>query len=133
MRIALVLALAVAVGAVAGPLLAGEGGPVPERAAMAVEVRVKALEGEVAYLRAREVALTRYVAANAQRGAALERLAGQLEALGFTQKALPAESRVALVEGIRGMGVALRDDLPTPTKGEREMLAWAERVLDAAR
>lgn len=133
MRIALTLVLAVALGVVAAPLLAGEDGPVPERAAMAVEVRLNALEGEVAYLRAREDALTRYVAANAQRAAALERLAAQLEQLGFTQKAMPAESREALVAGIRGMGVALREGLPIPTKEERDMLAWVKRVLDAAR
>ena len=133
LTLALVAVLALAAGLLAGPLLAGEGGPAADRAALALDVRVQALEGEVAWLRAREAALTDYVLANDARGTALQALADQLVTLGFTQKALPAASREALVEGIRGMGASLREGLPTSTKDQQAMLAWVERVLSAAR
>ena len=96
---------------------------------MTVEGRLQALEAEVARLEMREAALTRYVLANAERGNALLRLADDLVRLGFTARAVPAESREALVAGLRGMGVSLRDGLPMPTPAEKALVDAAATAL----
>ena len=130
MRTALLVVAALVTGAVATPLLAKDvTDVVPNRGGVTVEGRLQALEAEVARLDMREAALTRYVLANAERGNALLRLADDLVRLGFTARAVPAESREALVAGLRGMGVSLRDGLPMPTPAEKALVDAAATAL----
>ncbi|MCA9314662.1 MAG: hypothetical protein H6806_05610 [Planctomycetes bacterium] len=130
MRTALLVVAALVTGAVATPLLAKDvTDVVPNRGGVTVEGRLQALEAEVARLEMREAALTRYVLANAERGNALLRLADDLVRLGFTARAVPAESREALVAGLRGMGVSLRDGLPMPTPAEKALVDAAATAL----
>ncbi|MEZ6008964.1 MAG: hypothetical protein R3F05_14535 [Planctomycetota bacterium] len=130
MRTALLVVAALVTGAVATPLLAKDvNDVVPNRGGVTVEGRLQALEAEVARLEMREAALTRYVLANAERGNALLRLADDLVRLGFTARAVPAESREALVAGLRGMGVSLRDGLPMPTPAEKALVDAAATAL----
>lgn len=130
MRTALLVIAALVTGAVATPLLAKEVfDVVPDRGGVTVEGRLRALESEVARLEMREAALTRYVLANAERGDALLRLADQLVRLGFTARAVPAESREALVAGLRGMGASLREGLPMPTPAEKTLVEAAAAAL----
>ena len=130
MRTALLVVAALVTGAVATPLLAKDvTDVVPNRGGVTVEGRPQALEAEVARLEMREAALTRYVLANAERGNALLRLADDLLRLGFTARAVPTESREALVAGLRGMGVSLRDGLPMPTPAEKALVDAAATAL----
>ena len=130
MRTALLVVAALVTGAVATPLLAKDvTDVVPNRGGVTVEGRPQALEAEVARLEMREAALTRYVLANAERGNALLRLADDLVRLGFTARAVPAESGEALVAVLRGMGVSLRDGLPMPTPAEKALVDAAATAL----
>ncbi len=138
MRHAFVAIALVAVGALAASHLVGpvfaRGGAVAEpprvdRGTLSVERRLKALETEVAYLRSREEAVSRYVLANSQRSTHLQQLAADLVRLGFTARAVPAESREALVAGLRGVANSLSEGLPYASKEERLMLDEVEETL----
>lgn len=132
MRTALLVVVALATGVIAGPLLAKDVGDViPDRQAVSVEGRLQALEAEVARLESREEALSRYVLANGERGNALLRMADEMVRLGFTQRAVPADSREALVAGLRAMGASLRDGLPTPLPSEAALIRAAREALRA--
>lgn len=132
MRTALLVVTALVAGALAAPLVAKDTRDVvPNRGGITVEGRLQALEAEVKRLEMREAALTRYVLANAERGDALVRLADELVRLGFTARAVPAESREALVGGLRAMGASLREGLPTPTPAEATLAEAAGAALRA--
>ena len=98
-----------------------------EPAAAELSARVDLLGREVRYLRSRESHLSTYVLRNGERAAALERLATELRALGFTSGANPAPARERLLASFTEMAQDLRAELPVPTKAELEMLAALAR------
>ena len=104
-----------------------------QRQALRAEDRLAALEAEVAYLRSREAALTRYVLGNKARAAGWATVADELERLGFTKRAHPAVSREALLARFRQLATQLSEDLPESSRSDKEMLAWIDEHLREAK
>lgn len=117
------------------PLLRADdaGAPPAGRVGMELPDRVLALELELSYLRLREDAVSAYVLANGARAEAIDRMANQMTQLGFAQKAMPAESREALLAGLRALAADLREGLPHATPAEMLALDTLRRHLAARR
>ncbi len=84
--------------------------------------RLETLELQVEYLRSREASLSAYVLRNADRAAALERLATKMRAEGFTKRAIPVSSRESLLNGLSALAKDLARDLPALTDVEQVQL-----------
>ena len=80
------------------------------------------LEFQVEYLRAREVALTKYVLLNERRAAGLEDIARRSRAAGFEAKSIAVDSRRILLGGLETLAASLRKDLPALTREEQLLL-----------
>ena len=87
-----------------------------------LSLRLEALELQVEYLASREESLTQYVLANEQRARGLELLAANMRKLGFENRKIPVDSRIALLKGLEGMAKSLRQDLPKLTKEQASQL-----------
>jgi hypothetical protein len=94
----------------------------PPAADKTLEERMRLAEAQIEYLRAREASVSAYITANAQRAQGLDALAADMDRLGFGQKAIPAESRERLLQGIRALAASLRDGLPVLTEAEQRLL-----------
>jgi hypothetical protein len=125
MRTTVVLAcsalLVAGLGALA-PLLAEDGPTATDPVVKALQEKVQKLERQVEYLRSREDATTRYVLAHQKRSEILGLMLDDAVRLGFTARALPAESRERVVGGLREFAAALVADLPLPTRAEAALL-----------
>ncbi len=127
------------VGALAMAFLAGVGGfaladaqrDINARARMATEDRLAILEREVHYLHGREQRLSAYMLANKARADGLTKLASLVRAQGFTQRALPAQSRETLIRGLETLAVSMKNDLPIETKEEAALLADIKKRIMA--
>lgn len=87
-----------------------------------LSLRLEALELRVKYLASREESLTQYVLANEQRAKGLDLLAANVRKLGFENRKIPVDSRIALLKGLEGMAKSLRQDLPKLTKEQANQL-----------
>lgn len=96
--------------------------------ARALQRRVQALEHQVAYLLSREADLTAYLLTHETVGADVEAAVTAADRQGFTQGAIPTDSRVSLLEGLRAFGRALQKGLPEITKKQKEILEAAARL-----
>ena len=126
-------------GILIAALLAGLGGfaladakrDLNARKRMAAEDRLTILEHEVSYLRAREQRLSGYMLANGARADGLTKLASLVRAQGFTQRAMPAQSRETLIRGLETLAVSMKNDLPLETKEEAALLAATNKLFGA--
>lgn len=132
-----ILILALALLALLGGLSFGQG-----RFASAEEegddARLRELEAEVAalkvktrYLMMRETDMSVYVLRNQERGTALAVLADRMVELGFTNRAIPANSREAFIAGLRALAADLTEGLPVLTVDQRQLLEAAVRFDEA--
>ena len=87
-----------------------------------LEKQVELLEAQVAYLRAREDALTTYLLASEGRSNALSQDLARSRREGFTMAAISSTSREALLSGLEGYAAAVGADLPALTKEQAELL-----------
>jgi hypothetical protein len=130
-RFAHVLVLALLVLAAYAVARADEpaGDPVErlQQQVQALETRVGALAGEVAYLRSREADLTAFALGHAAWSQDLLALVGRAESQGFLQRAIPVESRQTLLEALKGFAAALGKGLPAVTKAQEQQLRDAEK------
>jgi hypothetical protein len=77
---------------------------------------------EVEYLRARERMLTSYILQNAERADGLDKVATDADEKGFTKRAIPPNSRQAILDGMRALAKSLRQDLPTVDTEQQAIL-----------
>ena len=87
-----------------------------------LEKQVELLEAQVAYLGARETALTTYILATEQRSAGLRNKLARSRAEGFTMAAFSAPSRELLLGGLEGYASDIGRDLPALTDEEAQLL-----------
>lgn len=86
------------------------------------------LELKVSYLMARELDLTKYLAASEARGVALEQMVARMLTQGYTNKAIPPRSRETLMAGLRALGASLRSDVPVVTEKQTALLKGTEQA-----
>ncbi len=101
-------------------------GPVKPAAFKELRAKVESLEKDVAYLRAREESLTRYIVGNEALAGALEAAVKRSRSQGFENKAMPAESRVTLLRALEDMAHNLRKNVPVLSKEEERLLRAAK-------
>ncbi len=104
-----------------------------DRSTLELKDRVKALELEVQYLRSRDKAITAYVLGNEARAKGLDDIASKCRREGFTQRAIPADSRETLLQGMNALATHMRKDLPAITKEEAALLEQMERLLKGSK
>lgn len=118
-------------GPAAGEAAGGEDGADTTRKLAAHARAIEALELEASYLRSRETAVSTYLAAHVERADALAALAKRCRELGFTKRAIPADSREALLGGVDALALSLRTGLPELTPEQTAMLAKAAALRKA--
>lgn len=135
--LALLLGTALVLGAGLLPSGPAHGADEDEEVVKASDVKalreqVAALQKQVEYLRSRETALTAYVLANDVRGAALQKSMAISRDQGFLKRAIPENSRTALLEGLIDLGRTMRAELPEVTGEQARMRKQADAATRRA-
>lgn len=94
--------------------------------------QVAALQKQVEYLRSRETALSAYVLAHDVRAAALQKSVALSREQGFLKRAIPEDSRTALLAGLNDLARSLRVELPALTSEQARMRKQADAATRRA-
>ena len=94
----------------------------------ALQTRCLKLEKQVAYLLAREQALTTYILGAQARGKGMQTMVNRMRSQGFTNRSIPAESRETLLQGLDEIGRDLQKELPALTAQQSALLKAADRI-----
>ena len=87
-----------------------------------LRARLEALELEVAFLRAREEAVTAYLLQGKERSESFAATGAQARQQGFEHSKTPTPSRVTLLRGLEAVWKSVGTDLPDRTKEDRALL-----------